>query len=56
MFLESVKLAKSKGARILSIVNVTTSSLARASDASYPQIAAPKSELQQLRALQASSL
>jgi glutamine---fructose-6-phosphate transaminase (isomerizing) len=31
--LESVKLAKSKGARILSIVNVTTSSLARASDA-----------------------
>jgi glutamine---fructose-6-phosphate transaminase (isomerizing) len=31
--LESVKLAKSQGARILSIVNVTTSSLARASDA-----------------------
>ncbi|HEY1211874.1 MAG TPA: glutamine--fructose-6-phosphate transaminase (isomerizing), partial [Nitrososphaera sp.] len=31
--LESVKLAKNKGARILSLVNVTTSSLARASDA-----------------------
>jgi glutamine---fructose-6-phosphate transaminase (isomerizing) len=31
--LESVKLAKSQGARILSIVNITTSSLARASDA-----------------------
>ena len=31
--LESVKLAKSKGAKILSLVNVTTSSLARASDA-----------------------